>query len=44
MPERSVRVTLDAKISDSAPVAYRGMDRFAARKQMLADLAAQTES
>jgi valyl-tRNA synthetase len=34
-------MTLDAKISDSAPAAYRGMDRFAARKQMLADLETQ---
>ena len=33
--------TLDAKINDAAPVAYRGMDRFAARKQIVADLDAQ---
>ena len=36
-----VMLTLDAKIADEAPEAYRGMDRFAARKQMLADLDAQ---
>ncbi len=34
-------LTLDAKINDNAPVAYRGMDRFAARKQIVADLDAQ---
>ncbi|MCE2859634.1 MAG: valine--tRNA ligase [Oxalobacteraceae bacterium] len=33
--------TLDAKINDNAPAAYRGMDRFAARKQIVADLDAQ---
>jgi valyl-tRNA synthetase len=31
-------LTLDAKISDAAPSSYRGMDRFAARKQIVADL------
>ncbi|HZX26397.1 MAG TPA: valine--tRNA ligase [Telluria sp.] len=31
-------LTLDAKISDNAPVTYRGLDRFAARKQIVADL------
>ncbi|MES2130108.1 MAG: valine--tRNA ligase, partial [Pseudomonadota bacterium] len=31
-------LTLDAKITDDAPAAYRGMDRFAARKQIVADL------
>jgi valyl-tRNA synthetase len=31
-------LTLDAKINDEAPAAYRGMDRFAARKQIVADL------
>ncbi|MGB4860452.1 MAG: valine--tRNA ligase, partial [Dokdonella sp.] len=36
-----VMLTLDAKVSDEAPEAYRGMDRFAARKQVLADLDAQ---
>jgi valyl-tRNA synthetase len=34
-------LTLDAKITDEAPEAYRGMDRFAARKQIVADLDAQ---
>ena len=34
-------LTLDAKISDNAPEAYRGMDRFEARKRMIADLDAQ---
>jgi valyl-tRNA synthetase len=31
-------LTLDAKINDQAPEAYRGLDRFAARKQIVADL------
>ncbi|MFZ4622990.1 MAG: valine--tRNA ligase [Rhodoferax sp.] len=31
-------LTLDAKINDQAPVAYQGMDRFAARKQIVKDL------
>ncbi|MGH7007518.1 MAG: valine--tRNA ligase, partial [Stellaceae bacterium] len=30
----------DAKLNDSVPAPYRGMDRFAARKQVLADLEA----
>jgi valyl-tRNA synthetase len=34
-------LTLDAKINDNAPVAYRGLDRFAARKRVVADLDAQ---
>ena len=34
-------LTLDAKISDDAPAAYRGLDRFDARKKMLADLQTQ---
>nr|WP_314540703.1 valine--tRNA ligase [uncultured Massilia sp.] len=34
-------MTLDAKIVDDAPEAYRGLDRFAARKQIVADLEAQ---
>ena len=34
-------LTLDAKITEDCPAAYRGMDRFAARKQMVADLEAQ---
>lgn len=34
-------MTLEAKINDEAPQAYRGMDRFVARKQIVADLDAQ---
>jgi valyl-tRNA synthetase len=34
-------LTLDAKINDNAPAKYRGMDRFAARKAVVADLQAQ---
>ena len=34
-------LTLDAKINDAAPEAYRGLDRFDARKLVLKDLAAQ---
>ncbi|MFN5445256.1 MAG: valine--tRNA ligase, partial [bacterium] len=30
--------TLDAKINENSPAAYQGMDRFAARKQIVADL------
>jgi valyl-tRNA synthetase len=33
-------LTLDAKINDLAPLAYRGLDRFKARKQIVADLEA----
>lgn len=33
-------LTLDAKISDAAPEAYRGLDRFEARKRVIADLEA----
>ena len=33
-------LTLDAKINDEAPEKYRGLDRFAARKAVLADLEA----
>ncbi len=33
-------LTLDAKINDSAPQKYRGLDRFVARKQVVADLEA----
>ncbi|MBU1426710.1 MAG: valine--tRNA ligase [Gammaproteobacteria bacterium] len=33
-------LTLDAKINEHAPVKYQGMDRFAARKQIVADLEA----
>ncbi|MSQ56110.1 MAG: valine--tRNA ligase [Limnohabitans sp.] len=32
---------LNATINDNAPVAYRGMDRFVARKQIVKDLQAQ---
>jgi valyl-tRNA synthetase len=31
-------MTLDARISDQAPAAYRALDRFEARKRVLADL------
>jgi valyl-tRNA synthetase len=31
-------LTLDATINDNAPAAYRGMDRFVARKAVVADL------
>ncbi|HTP97075.1 MAG TPA: valine--tRNA ligase [Burkholderiales bacterium] len=31
--------TLDAKLNDNAPPAYRGLDRFEARKRIVADLA-----
>ncbi|SEN63298.1 valyl-tRNA synthetase [Duganella sp. CF517] len=34
-------MTLEAKINDEAPQAYRGLDRFVARKQIVADLDAQ---
>jgi len=34
-------LTLQAKVSDHAPQAYRGLDRFEARKRVLADLKAQ---
>ena len=34
-------MTLDAKINDAAPAAYRGLDRFEARSHVLADLHAQ---
>src|SRR5206468_12820176 len=34
-------LTLDAKINDNAPAAYRGLDRFDARKKVIADLEAQ---
>lgn len=33
-------LTLDAKINDQAPAVYQGMDRFAARKQIVKDLQA----
>ncbi|MGO3870600.1 MAG: valine--tRNA ligase [Alcaligenes sp.] len=34
-------LTLDAHIADTAPEAYQGLERFAARKQVVADLEAQ---
>jgi valyl-tRNA synthetase len=33
-------LTLDAKINDAAPLAYQGLDRFVARKKVVADLEA----
>ncbi|MBS0570463.1 MAG: valine--tRNA ligase [Proteobacteria bacterium] len=33
-------LTLDAKVNDAAPEKYRGLDRYAARKAVLADLEA----
>ncbi len=33
-------LTLDASINDNAPAKYRGLDRFVARKQVVADLEA----
>ncbi len=37
LPQISI-LTLDAKINDQAPAAYQGVDRFAARKQIVKDL------
>ncbi|TAN05032.1 MAG: valine--tRNA ligase [Rhodanobacteraceae bacterium] len=34
-------LTLDAKVSADAPARYRGLDRYVARKQILADLEAE---
>ena len=34
-------LALDASINDNAPVAYRGLDRFDARKRVVADLQSQ---
>ncbi|MCW5621841.1 MAG: valine--tRNA ligase [Burkholderiales bacterium] len=34
-------LSLDAHVNDNAPVAYRGLERFEARKRVLADLQAQ---
>ena len=34
-------LTLDARINENAPVPYQGMDRFVARKKIVADLEAQ---
>ncbi len=39
LPELNI-FTADAAINDEAPAAYRGMDRFDARKQIIADLEA----
>ncbi|MDD2991868.1 MAG: valine--tRNA ligase [Zoogloea sp.] len=39
LPQISI-LTLDAKINDHGPVKYRGMDRFDARKAIVADLEA----
>jgi valyl-tRNA synthetase len=35
-------LTLDARINDQAPTAYRGLDRYEARKRVLEDLRAQS--
>jgi valyl-tRNA synthetase len=40
LPQVNV-MTLDARISDAGPQTYRGLDRFEARKRVLADLQAQ---
>ncbi len=40
LPLRNI-FTADATINDEAPIAYRGMDRFAAREQILQDLEAE---
>lgn len=34
-------MTIDAHLNDDVPAAYRGLERFAARKQIVADLEAQ---
>ncbi len=34
-------LTLEARINDNAPAAYRGLDRFEARKRVVSDLEAQ---
>ena len=34
-------LSLDATVNDNAPAAYRGLDRFVARKKVVADLEAQ---
>ena len=36
--DKIIIMTLEAKISDNAPAKYVGLDRFAARKQIVADL------
>jgi valyl-tRNA synthetase len=40
LPQISV-MTLDAKMNDNAPNAYRGLDRFEARERIVADLTSQ---
>jgi valyl-tRNA synthetase len=40
LPQISI-LTLDAKINENAPAVYQGLDRFAARKQIVADLEAR---
>ena len=40
LPQINV-MTLDAKMNESAPNAYRGLDRFEARKRIVADLKSQ---
>ena len=40
LPPISV-LTLDAKINDNTPLPYRGLDRFEARKRIVADLEAE---
>ena len=40
LPQISI-LTLDAKINENAPAAYQGLDRFEARKKIVADLDAQ---
>jgi valyl-tRNA synthetase len=40
LPQMAV-MALDARMNENAPAAYRGLDRFEARKRVLADLAAQ---
>ena len=39
--EMIIIMTLDAKMNDNAPAKYRGMDRYVARKAVVADLEAQ---
>jgi valyl-tRNA synthetase len=40
LPQISI-FTLDAKVNENGPAAYQGMDRYDARKQIVADLEAQ---
>ena len=40
LPQISI-LTLDAKINEDAPAVYQGLDRFAARKRIVADLESQ---